>query len=97
MSDSIRSLSAITKLLLFSASLFLAIPAAAQEKQPQIVSNQDQGVFEIAYGNETLVRLAEKGEPTLNVGCCLHRNDETAPPHWIDPKNLIAIVARFGK
>jgi len=65
-------------------------PAAGSQQLARALSEPDEGVFAIVVGNETLVSIAEKGEPYLKLGCCLRRKGDGGQPKWIEPKRVKA-------
>jgi len=73
--------------LLFLVFVPLALRVAAQEPLVRVVANTNVGVYEVACGTESLVRLAEKAEPYLKLSCCLHqRGGERAA--WMEPEKV---------
>jgi HEAT repeat protein len=72
---------------LFLVFVPLALPVAAQEPPARAVANTNAGVYEVACGTESLVRLAEKGEPYLKLSCCLHHG-EGEKAVWVEPQKV---------
>jgi len=72
-------------------------PAAGQRQLARELSKPEEGVFAIVFGNETLVSIAEKGEPCLKLDCCLRRKGGSEKPKWIEPKRVKASFDFQGK